>query len=306
MKISDWKSKVQALFRPAQPDRAAVSNGPRPLSADGERKPVEISIISTGERFVHVPSSPRLGEVSHAAVQMDVDPADSYEQHLAALEREAEAKLRLWDGKSVGDIDAGVFDDFRNLEDHPVMRETVPTPVVRKDFLNPSPLDENAVEVVTLLAVDTQGQALLKTRLGHHVSDFEQTTYDVMPIAEAIDQLQQHGASKDLTLVIGDTLWRGTTRAEVKPAEVGATYRGAILNVQGSKVYQLVSNGTAIAHDADKMSVLDPLRFVGKEVDISYPCGKVGLLSQVDAALSRETTALQKLGAEKPSAALER
>ncbi|WP_373981070.1 hypothetical protein LN047_02195 [Achromobacter sp. JD417] len=104
------------------------------------------------------------------------------------------------------------------------MRETVPTPVVRKDFLNPSPLDENAIEVVTLLAVDVQGQALLKTRLGHHVSDFEQTTYDVMPIAEAIDQLQQHGASKDLTLVIGGTLWRGTTPAEVQPAEVGATY----------------------------------------------------------------------------------
>lgn len=62
MKISDWKSKVQALFRPAQPDRAAASNGPRALSADGERKPVEISIISTGERFVHVPPRPSLAK----------------------------------------------------------------------------------------------------------------------------------------------------------------------------------------------------------------------------------------------------
>lgn len=305
MKISDLKVKLQALFRPIQSDRAPLSNGPRALSANGERKPVEISIISTGERFVHVPSTPRPGEVSHAADQMEVDPADSHEQHLAALEREAEAKLRLWDGKSVGDIDVGVFDDFRNLEDHPVMRETVPTPVVRKDFLNPSPLDENAVEMVTLLAVDTQGQALLKTHLWHHVSDFDQTTYEVMPIAEAIDQLQQHGASKDLTLVIGDTLWRGTTPAEVKPAEVGATYRGAILDVQGSKAYQLVSNGTAIAHDVGRISVPDPLRVVGREVDISYPCGKVGLLRQVD-ALSLEATALQKQGAEKISAALER
>lgn len=305
MKISDWKSKVQALFRPAQPDRAADSNGPRPLSADGARKPVEISIVSTGERFVHVPSSSLPGEVNHAADQKDVEPADSYEQHLAALEREALAKLRQWDGKSVGDIDVDVFDDFRNLEDHPVMRETVPTSVVRKDFLNPSPLDENAIEVVTLLAVDVQGQALLKTRLGHHVSDFEQTTYDVMPIAEAIDQLQQHGASKDLTLVIGGTLWRGTTPAEVQPAEVGATYRGAILAVEGGKVYQLVANSTAIAHDAGRMSVPDPLRFVGKEVDISYPCGKVGLLRELD-HLGLDANSLQKRGAEKTSAALER
>jgi len=305
MKISDWKSKVQALFRPAQPDRAAVSNGPRALSADGERKPVEISIISTGERFVHVPSSSLPGEVSHTADQMDVEPADSYEQHIAALEREAAEKLSLWDGKSLSDIDKSALYDFWNLEDHSVMRGTVPTPLVRKEFLNPSPLNENDIERVTLLAVDKQGQALLKTNLGHQVSDFDETYYDVMPVAEAIDQLQQHGVSKDLTLVIGDTLWRGTTPAEVKPAEVGATYQGAILDVQGGKVYQLVSNGTAIAHDADKMSVPDPLRFVGKEVDISYPCGKVGLLRQVD-AFSLETTALQKQGAEKISVALER
>ncbi len=305
MKISDLKAKFQALLRPAQPDRAPVSNGPRALSADGERKPVEISIISTGERFVHVPSTPQPGEVSHAAGEKDADTIDPYEQHMAALEREALAKLRQWDGKSVSDIDVGVFDDFRNLEDHPVMRETVPTPVVRKDFLNPSPLDENAAEMVTLLAVDTQGQALLKTQLWHHVSDFEQTTYDVMPIAEAIDQLQQHGASKDLTLVIGDTLWRGTTPAEVKPAEIGATYRGAILDVQGSMVYQLVSDSAAVAHDAGRMSVPDPQRFVGKEVEISYPCGKVGLVRQVD-TLALQTTALHKAGAEKTSAALER
>lgn len=305
MKISDLKAKFQALFHSAQPDRAPLSNGPRALTADDERKPVEISIVSTGERLLHAPSSSPPGEISHAADQMDVDPADSYEQHLAALEREAEAKLRLWDGKSVGDIDVGVLDDFRNLEDHPVMRETVPTPVVRKDFLNPSPLDENAVEKVTLLAVDTQGQALLKTQLWHHVSDFEQTTYDIMPIAEAIDELQRHGASEDLTLVIGETLWRGSTPAEVKPAEVGATYRGAILDAQGGKVYQLVSNGTAIAHDAGRMSVPDPLRFVGREVDISYPCGKVGLVREVE-SLALEATALQKAGAEKTSAALER
>ncbi|WP_312538277.1 KfrB domain-containing protein [Achromobacter mucicolens] len=305
MKISDWKSKVQALFRPAQPDRAPVSNGPRALSADGERKPVEISIISTGERFVHVPSSSQPGEVSRAAEQMGIEPADSYEQHIAALEREAVAKLRLWDGKSVSDIDTSALYDFPNLEDHPVMRLTVPAPVVRKEFLNPSPLNENDIERVTLLAVDQQGHALLKTQLGHQVSDFEQTNHDVMPIAEALDRLQQHGASKDLTLVIGETLWRGTTPAEVQPAEVGATYRGAILAVEGSKVYQLVSNGTAIAHDAGRMSVPDPLRFVGKEVDISYPCGKVGLLREAD-TLALEANSLQKRGAEKTSAALER
>lgn len=305
MKISDWKSKVQALFRPAQPDHAADSNGPRPLSADGARKPVEISIISTGERFVHVPSSSLPGEVNRAADQMDVEPADSYEQHIAAFEREAEAKLRLWDRKSVSDIDTNALYDFRNLEDHPVMRLTVPTPLVRKEFLNPSPLNENDIEIVSLLAVDKQGHALVKTQLGHQVSDFEHTNHDVMPIAEALDRLQQHGASKDLTLVIGETLWRGTTPAEVQPAEVGATYRGAILAVEGSKVYQLVSNGTAIAHDAGRMSVPDPLRFVGKEVDISYPCGKVGLLREVD-SLALGPTSLQKAEAEKSPNALER
>ena len=93
--------------------------------------------------------------------------------------------------------------------------------------------------------------------------------------------------------------------AELKPAEVGATYRGAILAVEGGKVYQLVSNSTAIAHDAGRMSVPDPLRFVGKEVDISYPCGKVGLLRELD-HLALEANSLQKRGAEKTSAALER
>jgi len=304
MKISDLKAKFQALFRPAQPDRALVSNGPRALSVDGERKPVEISIISTGERFVHVPSSSQPGEVSHAADQLDVEPADSYEQHVAALEREAEEKLSRWDGKSLSDIDTNALDDFWNLGSHPVLRDTVPV-AARNAFVNPSPLNENDIEIVKLLAVDQQGQALLKRDLGHQVSDFDETYYHVMPLAEALDELQQHGASKDLTLVIGETLWRGSTPADVKPAEVGATYRGAVRDVQGSTVYQLVSAGTAIAHDAGRMSVPDPQRFVGKEVDISYPCGKVGLVREVE-AVALEATTLQKAGAEKTSAALER
>ncbi|AOU96168.1 uncharacterized protein AruCF_5277 [Achromobacter ruhlandii] len=44
---------------------------------------------------------------------------------------------------------------------------------------------------------------------------------------------------------------------------------------------------------------------MGKEVEISYPCGKVGLVRQID-TLAIATTALEKAGAEKTSAALER
>ncbi|MNL79283.1 hypothetical protein D3C87_2058500 [compost metagenome] len=53
------------------------------------------------------------------------------------------------------------------------------------------------------------------------------------------------------------------------------------------------------------MAISNPQQYVGKEVEISYPCGKVGLLRQVD-ALALEAAALQKPGAEKSAGAFER
>lgn len=60
-----------------------------------------------------------------------------------------------------------------------------------------------------------------------------------------------------------------------------------------------------VAHWLGALAVTNPQQYVGKEVEISYPCGKVGLLRQVD-ALALDPTALQKPGAEKSAGAFER
>lgn len=101
MKISDWKTKVQALFRPAQPDRAPISNGPRALSANADRKPVDISILSTGERLIHAPS------LGAAAESRDLS-ADPYRDE---VDRGAAEGIERWDGRSVRDIDTKRFYD---------------------------------------------------------------------------------------------------------------------------------------------------------------------------------------------------
>ncbi|MFJ3465162.1 hypothetical protein [Achromobacter spanius] len=293
MKISDWKSKVQALFRPVPPDRAAASTGPRARSADAERKPVEISIISTGERFVHVPS------LGAAAKPRDL----SADPHRDELERGAAEGIESWDGRSVRDIDTERFYDYPHLETHPALQDSVPVQA-RAELWHPGPHDPAYRSSITVLAIDQLGEALLKQHVVDDARDAEGWSYSVMSADLAAQILRDYGAAADLKLDIADALWDGSL--PVQPAEIGTTYRGPIVSIRGDIACQIVGDEIAIEHRIGTLAISDPQQYVGKEVEISYPCGKVGLVRQVDAALSLETTALQKPAAEKSPNALER
>ncbi|MBO1017224.1 hypothetical protein IPU70_26945 [Achromobacter sp. SD115] len=292
MKISDWKTKVLALFRPGRHDHAPVSNGPRALSADSERKPVEISIISTGERFVHAPSLGAAAELR----DLSADP------HRDELERGAAEGIERWDGRSVRDIDTERFYDYPHLETHTALEATVPVQA-RAEFWNPAPQDPAYRSSITVLAIDQLGEALVKQYVVEDARDAEGWSYSVMSADRAAQLLRDYGAAADLKLDVADDLWDGSL--PVQPAEIGATYRGQIVSIHGDIACQIVGDEIAIEHRIGTLAISDPQQYVGKEVEISYPCGKVGLVRQVD-TLAMATTALEKAGAEKTSAALER
>lgn len=292
MKISDLKVKLQALFRPTQSDRAPPSNGPRAPSADGVRKPVEISIISTGERFVHAPS---LGPATESR-DLSADP------HRDELERDAAERIERWDGRSVRDIDTERFYDYPHLETHTALQDSVPVQA-RAEWWQPGPHDPAYRSSITVLAIDQLGEALVKQYVVDDARGAEGWSYSVMSADLAAQILRDYGAASDLKLDIADALWDGSL--PVQPAEIGATYRGQIVSIRGDIACQIVGDEIAIEHRIGTLAISAPQQYVGKEVEISYPCGKVGLVRQVD-TLALEVNTLQKLGVEKTSAALER
>ncbi|KRC69260.1 hypothetical protein ASE30_18725 [Achromobacter sp. Root83] len=285
MKISDWKSNFQALFRPALPDRAAVSNDPRALSANADRKPVEISILSTGERFVHAPP---LGPATESR-DVSADP------HRDELERDAAERIERWDGRSVRDIDAERFYDYPHLERHAALQDSVPVQA-RAEVWHPRPHDPAYRSSISVLAIDQLGEVLVKQYVVDDARDAEGWSYSVMSADRAAQLLRDYGVAADLKLDIADDLWDGSL--PVQPAEIGATYRGQIVSIHGDIACQIVGDEIAVEHRIGTLAISDPQQYVGKEVEISYPCGNVGLLRQVD-ILAIEATALQKAGAEK-------
>lgn len=292
MKISEWKSKLQALFRPAQPGLAPISNGPRALSANADCKPVEISIFSTGERLIHAPS------LGAAAESRDLS-ADPYRDE---VDRGAAAGIERWDGRSVRDIDTERFYDYPRLETHTALQASVPVEA-RAELWNPAPQDPAYRSSITVLAIDQVGEALVKEYVVDDARDAEGWSYSVMSADRAAQLLRDYGAAADLKLDIADDLWEGSL--PVQPAEIGATYRGQLVSIRGDIACQIVGDEIAIEHRVGTLAISDLQQYVGKEVEISYPCGKIGLVRQVD-TLAMGTTALEKAGAEKTSAALER
>ncbi|KRA01246.1 hypothetical protein [Achromobacter sp. Root565] len=292
MKFSDWKTKIQAILRPAQHERAPASSNLRGLAADTDRKPVEISIVSTGERFVHVPA------LEDAAQSRDLSPDPYYDER----ERDAADELQRWDGKSVRDIDTERFYDYPSFETHTELQASVPLNA-RAELWNPAPEDPAYRSSITVLAVDKSGESLVKNYVVDDSRNAEGWSYSVMSTDRAAQLLRNYGAATDLTLGTAERLQSGTEL--VQAPIIGATYRGEIVSIEGDTAYQRAEQGIAIAHKLGALAVTDPQQYVGKEVEISYPCGKTGLLRQVD-TLALEATALQKPGAEKSAGAFER
>ncbi|AYD66068.1 hypothetical protein DVB37_20660 [Achromobacter sp. B7] len=292
MKISDWKTKVLSLFRPARHDHAPVLSGPRTLAAIADRKPVGITVISTGERFVHAPS------LEDAVVDPRYWSPDPYHDD---LERAAADGLKRWDGKSVRDIDTDRFYDHPDLETHTALQGSVPKQA-RAERWNPAPQDHGYRSSITVLAVDRLGEALVKEYVVDDARNAEGWSYTVMSTDRTAQLLRDYDAAADLTL---GTAERHQIRTELVQAPIiGATYRGELVSITGDTAYQRVGQET-IAHWLGALAVRNPQQFVGKEVEISYPCGKLGLLRQVD-PLALGATALHKPSAEKSAGGFER
>lgn len=280
MKFSDLTEKVRGLFRPGHDQSDRVSASLRETETHHDRRTaVEIHIPSTGERFIHDPSLPQSGDLRRAVDEKDVDADDAYAQHVAWLESNAAEALERWNGTSVRDIDTEAFHEFPNLESHPALQATVPH-AARQEFWDQFTRDHDRRSSLTLLATDQKGEALVKWFTVDDRLDADGQSYNVMPIDEASKLLQAYGASRGLDL---DSV--GGLSIESIPAQaptIGATYRGTILAVENGTVYQKADQDTAIAHKVDKLAIQAPEQYVGKEVEVSYPCGQVGLLRPLD------------------------
>jgi hypothetical protein len=291
MQISDWKAKVQALFRPGRHDHAPVSNGPRTFAASADRKPVAHG--AGLEQFVHAPS------LEDAVVDPRYLSPDPYHDDLEGAAAEA---LKRWDGKSVRDIDTDRFYDHPHLETHTALQGSVPKQA-RAERWNPAPQDHGYQSSITVLAVDRLGEALVKEYVVDDARDAEGWSYTVMSTDRTAQLLRDYDAAADPTLGAAE---RHQIRTELVQAPIiGATYRGEIVSIDGDTAYQRAGQGMPIAHWLGALAVRNPQQYVGKEVEISYPCGKLGLLRQVD-PLALGATALQKPGAEKSAGAFER
>ncbi|WP_157130060.1 KfrB domain-containing protein [Achromobacter ruhlandii] len=210
--------------------------------------------------------------------------------------------IERWDGRSVRDIDTERFYDYPHLETHSALQASVPVQA-RAEFWNPAPPDPAYRSSITVLAIDQLGEALVRQYVVEDARDAEGWSYSVMSADRAAQLLRDYGAAADLKLDVADDLWDGSL--PVQPAEIGATYRGQIVSIHGDIACQIVGDEIAIEHRIGTLAISEPQQYVGKEVEISYPCGKVGLVRQID-TLAIATTALEKAGAEKTSAALER
>ncbi|WLW63608.1 hypothetical protein RA224_09355 [Achromobacter aegrifaciens] len=107
--------------------------------------------------------------------------------------------------------------------------------------------------------------------------------------------------------------WKTKAQAQFRPARhvhapvsnVPHAFTAEVVAIEGDAAYRRGVLNTAIAHSISTLAISNPQQYVGKEVEISYPCGNVGLLLQVD-ALALEAAALQKADAEKTASVLER
>lgn len=276
MKFSDWKSRIQAIFRAPNQESAKASNPHLTMAPVNDHQPVEIRIPSTGERFVHVPSPSRPGELQHSGEETGLDLPD----HDSELERSAAEGLQRWDGKSVRDIDTERFYDYPNLETHMALLASVPIQA-RDQFWNPAPQDQDYRSSITVLAVDQMGEALVKEYVVDDSRDAEGCSYSVMSADRAAQRLREYGAASDLKLDLAGGLLNGERAWEHHA--IGETYRGPIHSIKGDTAYQFIDQGRVVEHRVGALAIQDPQQYVGKEVEISYPCGQVGLVLQLDA-----------------------
>uniref|UniRef100_UPI001F13A2C5 KfrB domain-containing protein n=1 Tax=Alcaligenes xylosoxydans xylosoxydans TaxID=85698 RepID=UPI001F13A2C5 len=280
MKFSEWTDKVRALFRPGhRPEDREVPLRHDTEASNDKRSTVEIHIPSTGECFVPDASLSRSDDFRQAVDEKDIDADDAYAQHVAWLENNATEALAHWDGKSVRDIATEPFHEFPHLEAHLALQKTVP-PIFRDEYWDMFPRDDDRRSSLTLLAIDKKGEALVKSFTVDDRLDAEGQSYNTMPVDQAFKILREYGASPGPTLDAADSL--SVDSVSVQPPAMGVTYRGEILAIEGDTAYQMTDSGAKVAHLIGSLAVKDSHQYLGKTVEISYPCGQVGLLRQLD------------------------
>ncbi|MDQ1758253.1 hypothetical protein DAI43_17205 [Achromobacter xylosoxidans] len=277
MKLADRKSRIQALFRAPNQEPDKAPNPRHTMAAVNDHQRVEIRIPSTGERFVHVPSPSRPGDLQHTSEETSLD----LPEHDAELKRSAAEGLQRWDGQSVRDIDTERFYEYPDLETHTALQASVPIQA-RDQFWNPAPRDQGYRSSITVLAIDQMGEALVKEYVVDDSRNADGWSYSVMSADRAAQHLRDYGAAPDLKLHLAGGLLQGE-RAWQHTA-IGETYRGPIHSIKGDTAYQLIDQERFVEHRVDALAIRDPQQYVGKEVEISYPCGQVGLVLQLDAA----------------------
>lgn len=270
MKLSDLKDKFLDLLRVKQPEIA-----PEP--------PLE-----------HHPQAELTGRTA-------LDPTTAYQQHLDDMAAALADDLRRWDGKSVKDIPVDRLLEHPSHDAIDALQATVPQAYRDELWGAKDPDDRQLRSALRIIAIDSNGDALVKLSTVDAYLMADGTTYDVMPKGEAFSRHDHFVAAHDqflgrensldqdgprggeLDAESDPLLWDGSVEVNILTAEPSGTYRGVILNIEGYNAYQMLDDGRAcIAHHVRMIFGVDRNDLVGRHVEISYPCGQVGLVRDLD------------------------
>jgi hypothetical protein len=134
---------------------------------------------------------------------------------------------------------------------------------------------DNVREYAQILAIDKNGNALMRETTHWEYPDADNTSFSVMPVAEAKAMLESYRENdREFQAHERGEFWYHETREHAEP---GRTYTGPILEVNDKTVLQQAA-GKVIEHD--RKALVGTHKFDGKQIgdiEIRYPHGTIGI-----------------------------
>jgi len=211
----------------------------------------------------------------------------------------AEARIKAWDGISVSDLPIDALNEYVVVETPlTFLKESVPieyraAQTAARVHGSPDNSLDWTQSTASIIAIDKQGMALVERYVHSNYDGAEGWSFDVMPQQNAFDLLGAYRAShvRAEQEISPETLEALQDLSELKllvdpaariHAVPGHTYSGEIAALEtGGILLQAVGDGKIVAHQMASLTGEDARKLLGQNVQISYPCGHVGLVRTI-------------------------
>lgn len=228
------------------------------------------------------------------AMDRMIDDAEA--EHEPDPSATAEARIKAWDGVSVSDLPIEALNDYVVPKAAlALLKESVPIEYraeqkeAKQYGRNNNSLDWTQSKA-SIIAIDKQGMALVERYVHSNYDGAEGWSFDVMPQQDSFDLLSAYRASHERAKkeISAEVLEAAQHLSEIKlltdprarmHAVPGHTYSGEIAALEsGGVLLQAVEGGKIVAHQMASLTGEDVRKLLGQNVQISYPCGQVGLV----------------------------